>query len=124
MGMGGGGGGPGADPPHPAVGFVPVCSLGLEQEGRLNLGQEVGSLRFFSICGLQEGYEPFAINMKRPITLWFSKSLPQFVPVPPDHPQLEVREGGAWVGWGWSRGSYGGGGGMGESPGVRVPVDG
>ncbi|KAM9587622.1 ryanodine receptor 1 isoform 3-T3 [Morphnus guianensis] len=71
-------------------GFVPVCSLGLEQEGRLNLGQEVGSLRFFSICGLQEGYEPFAINMKRPITLWFSKSLPQFVPVPPDHPQLEV----------------------------------
>ncbi|XP_075345712.1 ryanodine receptor 1-like, partial [Mycteria americana] len=71
-------------------GFVPVCSLGLEQEGRLNLGQEVGSLRFFSICGLQEGYEPFAVNMKRPITLWFSKSLPQFVPVPPDHPQLEV----------------------------------
>ncbi|XP_064296121.1 LOW QUALITY PROTEIN: ryanodine receptor 1-like, partial [Phalacrocorax carbo] len=71
-------------------GFVPVCSLGLEQEGRLNLGQEVGSLRFFSICGLQEGYEPFAINMKRPIALWFSKSLPQFVPVPPDHPQLEV----------------------------------
>ncbi|XP_053908876.1 ryanodine receptor 1 isoform X1 [Cuculus canorus] len=71
-------------------GFVPACSLGLEQEGRLNLGQDVGSLRFFSICGLQEGYEPFAINTKRPITLWFSKSLPQFVPVPPDHPQLEV----------------------------------
>ncbi|PKU27105.1 ryanodine receptor 1- hypothetical protein [Limosa lapponica baueri] len=70
-------------------GFVPVCSLGLEQEGRLNLGQDVGSLRFFSICGLQEGYEPFAINMKRPIALWFTKSLPQFVPVPPDHPQLE-----------------------------------
>lgn len=77
-----------------------MCSLGLEQEGRLNLGQEVGSLRFFSICGLQEGYEPFAINMKRPITLWFSKSLPQFVPVPPDHPQLEVRR--------WGRGSLGG----------------
>ncbi|KAM9591511.1 LOW QUALITY PROTEIN: ryanodine receptor 1-like [Morphnus guianensis] len=69
-----------------------VCSLGLEQEGRLNLGQEVGSLQFFSICGLQEGYEPFAINMKRPITLWFSKSLPQFIPVPPDHPQLEVTQ--------------------------------
>ncbi|XP_063178448.1 ryanodine receptor 1-like, partial [Chroicocephalus ridibundus] len=81
-------------------GFVPVCSLGLEQEGRLNLGQEVASLRFFSICGLQEGYEPFAINMKRPITLWFSKSLPQFVPVPPDHPQLEVGARGKGRGWG------------------------
>uniref|UniRef100_A0A8C3UUD6 Ryanodine receptor 1 n=1 Tax=Catharus ustulatus TaxID=91951 RepID=A0A8C3UUD6_CATUS len=71
-------------------GFVPVCSLGLGQEGHLNLGQDVGTLRYFGICGLQEGYEPFAINMKRPIALWFSHSLPQFVPVPPDHPQLEV----------------------------------
>uniref|UniRef100_A0A8C3Y6B8 B30.2/SPRY domain-containing protein n=1 Tax=Catharus ustulatus TaxID=91951 RepID=A0A8C3Y6B8_CATUS len=74
-------------------GFVPVCSLGLGQEGHLNLGQDVGTLRYFGICGLQEGYEPFAINMKRPIALWFSHSLPQFVPVPPDHPQLEVRAG-------------------------------
>ncbi|XP_071656899.1 ryanodine receptor 1 isoform X4 [Patagioenas fasciata] len=71
-------------------GFVPVCSVGQEQEGRLNLGQDVGSLRFFSICGLQEGFEPFAVNMKRPIALWFTKSLPQFETVPPDHPQLEV----------------------------------
>ncbi|XP_056366826.1 ryanodine receptor 1-like [Oenanthe melanoleuca] len=73
-----------------ADGFVPVCSLGLDQEGHLNLGQDVATLRYFGICGLQEGYEPFAINMKRPIALWFSHSLPQFVPVPPDHPQLEV----------------------------------
>uniref|UniRef100_A0A674G6S9 Ryanodine receptor 1 n=1 Tax=Taeniopygia guttata TaxID=59729 RepID=A0A674G6S9_TAEGU len=73
-----------------ADGFVPVCSLGLGQEGHLNLGQDVGTLRYFGICGLQEGYEPFAINMKRPIALWFSHSLPQFIPVPPDHPQLEV----------------------------------
>ncbi|RMC22959.1 hypothetical protein DUI87_00036 [Hirundo rustica rustica] len=71
-------------------GFVPVCSLGLGQEGHLNLGQDVGTLRYFGICGLQEGYEPFAINMKRPIALWFSHSLPQFVPVPPEHPNLEV----------------------------------
>ncbi|PKK17314.1 ryanodine receptor 1-like [Columba livia] len=71
-------------------GFVPVCSVGQEQEGRLNLGQDVGTLRFFSICGLQEGFEPFAVNMKRPIALWFTKSLPQFETVPPDHPQLEV----------------------------------
>ncbi|XP_056396363.1 ryanodine receptor 1 isoform X2 [Hyla sarda] len=71
-------------------GFIPVCSLGMSQVGRLNLGQDVSSLRFFTICGLQEGFEPFAINMKREITTWFSKSLPQFVPVPPDHGHVEV----------------------------------
>ncbi|TTS33136.1 Ryanodine receptor 2 [Bagarius yarrelli] len=71
-------------------GFIPVCSLGLSQVGRLNLGQNVSSLRYFTICGLQEGFEPFAINMKRDITLWFSKSLPQFIPVPTDHPHVEV----------------------------------
>uniref|UniRef100_W5KMZ7 Ryanodine receptor 1 n=1 Tax=Astyanax mexicanus TaxID=7994 RepID=W5KMZ7_ASTMX len=71
-------------------GFIPVCSLGLSQVGRINLGQNVSSLRYFTICGLQEGFEPFAINMKRDITMWFSKSLPQFVPVPTDHPHFEV----------------------------------
>ncbi|XP_051763722.1 ryanodine receptor 1 [Ctenopharyngodon idella] len=71
-------------------GFIPVCSLGLSQVGRINLGQNVSSLRYFTICGLQEGFEPFAINMKRDITMWFSKSLPQFVPVPTDHPHIEV----------------------------------
>uniref|UniRef100_A0A8D2LE34 Ryanodine receptor 1 n=1 Tax=Varanus komodoensis TaxID=61221 RepID=A0A8D2LE34_VARKO len=71
-------------------GFIPVCSLGLSQVGRLNLGQDVSSLRYFTICGLQEGFEPFAINMKRDITMWFSKSLPQFSPVPVEHPHYEV----------------------------------
>ncbi|KAL4647687.1 ryanodine receptor 1-like isoform X1 [Arapaima gigas] len=71
-------------------GFIPVCSLGLFQVGRINLGQNVSSLRYFAICGLQEGFEPFAINMKRDITMWFSKSLPQFVPVPVDHNHIEV----------------------------------
>ncbi|XP_074927340.1 ryanodine receptor 1-like [Chelonoidis abingdonii] len=70
--------------------FLPVCSLGLGQVGRLNLGQEVSSLRYFPICGLQEGFEPFAINMKRDISMWFSKSLPQFSPIPPEHPHYEV----------------------------------
>ncbi|KAH1181027.1 hypothetical protein KIL84_001961, partial [Mauremys mutica] len=64
--------------------------LGLGQVGRLNLGQEVSSLRYFPICGLQEGFEPFAINMKRDISMWFSKSLPQFSPIPPEHPHYEV----------------------------------
>ena len=67
-----------------------MCSLALDQAGRLNLGQDVGSLRFFTICGLQEGFEPFAINMKRPIALWVSKSLPQFGPIDPQDPELEV----------------------------------
>uniref|UniRef100_A0A674D9Z6 Ryanodine receptor 1 n=1 Tax=Salmo trutta TaxID=8032 RepID=A0A674D9Z6_SALTR len=71
-------------------GFIPVCSLGLSQVGRLNLGQNVSSLRYFTICGLQEGFEPFAINMKRDITMWFSKSLPQFIPVPTEHPHVDV----------------------------------
>ncbi|XP_062407677.1 ryanodine receptor 1b isoform X3 [Sardina pilchardus] len=71
-------------------GFIPVCTLGLSQVGRINLGQNVSSLRYFTICGLQEGFEPFAINMKRDITMWFSKSLPQFVPVPADHNHIEV----------------------------------
>lgn len=73
-------------------GFIPVCSLGLSQVGRINLGQNVSSLRYFTICGLQEGFEPFAINMKRDITMWFSKSLPQFVPVPTDHTHIEVQK--------------------------------
>lgn len=77
-------------PPY-AAGFIPVCSLGLSQAGRLNLGQEVSSLRYFTICGLQEGFEPFAINMKRDIAMWFSKSLPHFSPVPAEHPHYEVR---------------------------------
>ena len=72
-------------------GFIPVCSLGMSQIGRINLGQNVSSLRYFTICGLQEGFEPFAINMKRDITMWFSKSLPQFIPVPMDHSHIEVQ---------------------------------
>lgn len=72
------------------AGFIPVCSLGMSQVGRINLGQNVSSLKYFTICGLQEGFEPFAINMKRDITMWFSKSLPQFISVPPEHPHIEV----------------------------------
>ncbi|CAG00547.1 unnamed protein product, partial [Tetraodon nigroviridis] len=76
--------------PQSAIHVIPVCSLGLSQVGRINLGQNVSSLRYFTICGLQEGFEPFAINMKRDITMWFSKSLPQFINAPTDHPHVEV----------------------------------
>ncbi|CAM5172638.1 unnamed protein product [Eretmochelys imbricata] len=71
-------------------GFLPVCSLGLAQVGRLNLGQEVSSLRYFPICGLQEGFEPFAINMKRDISMWFSKRPAAVLPHPPRAPPLRV----------------------------------
>uniref|UniRef100_A0AAZ1Y3U1 Ryanodine receptor 2 n=1 Tax=Oreochromis aureus TaxID=47969 RepID=A0AAZ1Y3U1_OREAU len=71
-------------------GFIPVCSLGVCQAGRMNFGKDVSTLKYFTICGLQEGYEPFAVNMNRDVTMWVSKRLPQFVPVPPHHQHIEV----------------------------------
>ncbi|XP_053238596.1 ryanodine receptor 2 isoform X17 [Podarcis raffonei] len=71
-------------------GFIPACSLGLSQVGRMNFGKEVSTLKYFTICGLQEGYEPFAVNTNRDITIWLSKRLPQFLPVPPNHEHIEV----------------------------------
>uniref|UniRef100_A0A3B5KSP6 Uncharacterized protein n=1 Tax=Xiphophorus couchianus TaxID=32473 RepID=A0A3B5KSP6_9TELE len=71
-------------------GFIPVCSLGMCQVGRMDFGKDVSTLKYFTICGLQEGYEPFAVNMNRDVTMWLSKRLPQFVPVPPNHQHIEV----------------------------------
>ncbi|XP_074846207.1 ryanodine receptor 2 isoform X10 [Carettochelys insculpta] len=71
-------------------GFIPVCSLGLSQVGRMNFGKDVSTLKYFTLCGLQEGYEPFAVNTNRDITMWLSKRLPQFFPVPPNHEHIEV----------------------------------
>ncbi|KAG5262307.1 hypothetical protein AALO_G00273740 [Alosa alosa] len=71
-------------------GFIPVCSLGVCQIGRMNFGKEVSTLKYFTICGLQEGYEPFAVNMNRDLTMWLSKRLPQFIPVPSNHEHIEV----------------------------------
>uniref|UniRef100_A0A3P9BDB2 Ryanodine receptor 2 n=1 Tax=Maylandia zebra TaxID=106582 RepID=A0A3P9BDB2_9CICH len=71
-------------------GFIPVCSLGVCQAGRMNFGKDVSTLKYFTICGLQEGYEPFAVNMNRDVTMWLSKRLPQFVPVPLHHQHIEV----------------------------------
>ena len=69
-------------------GFIPVCSLGVAQVGRLNFGKDVSTLKYFTICGLQEGYEPFAVNTNRDITMWLSKRLPQFLQVPSNHVHL------------------------------------
>ncbi|KAL5285595.1 hypothetical protein ACFFRR_007348 [Megaselia abdita] len=67
-----------ADVNADGVGFVPACTLGVGQKARLIYGQDVDSLKFFTTCGLQEGYEPFCVNMRRPVTHWYTKDQPQF----------------------------------------------
>ncbi|XP_049611963.1 ryanodine receptor 3 isoform X1 [Syngnathus scovelli] len=71
-------------------GFIPVCSVGMSQIGRMNLGKDASTFKYYTTCGLQEGFEPFAVNMNREITMWFSKRLPTFVNVPQDHKDIEV----------------------------------
>ncbi|XP_072301849.1 ryanodine receptor 3 isoform X1 [Eucyclogobius newberryi] len=71
-------------------GFIPVCCMCQSQIGRMNLGKDASSLKYYTMYGLQEGFEPFAVNMNREITMWFSKRLPTFVNVPPDHMHVEV----------------------------------
>ncbi|AWP16638.1 putative ryanodine receptor 3-like [Scophthalmus maximus] len=71
-------------------GFIPVCSLGLAQVGRMNLGKDASSFKYYTMCGLQEGFEPFSVNMNREVTMWFSKRLPTFVNVPKDHNHIAV----------------------------------
>lgn len=90
-----------ADVHAEGVGFVPALTLGVGQKARLTYGQNVDSLKFFTTCGLQEGYEPFCVyvfillmfflfgnlifnyffnnrNMKRPVTHWYTKDQPIF----------------------------------------------
>ncbi|XP_014010249.2 ryanodine receptor 2 [Salmo salar] len=71
-------------------GFLPVCSLGVNQKARLNLGRDVASLCYFTVCGLLEGYKPFAVNMARDPALWMSWRQPQFIPVQTDHDSIQV----------------------------------
>ncbi|KAK7904971.1 hypothetical protein WMY93_017578 [Mugilogobius chulae] len=71
-------------------GFIPVCSLGLSQVGRMNLGKNASTFKYYTMCGLQEGFEPFAVNMNREVTMWFSKRLPTFFNVPKDHHHIAV----------------------------------
>uniref|UniRef100_A0A669DCL0 Ryanodine receptor 3 n=1 Tax=Oreochromis niloticus TaxID=8128 RepID=A0A669DCL0_ORENI len=71
-------------------GFIPVCSLSMSQIGRMNLGKDASTFKYYTMCGLQEGFEPFAVNMNREVTMWFSKRLPTFFNVPEEHPDIEV----------------------------------
>lgn len=43
------------------VGYVPGFTMGFNQQGKVNFGQDVNSLKYFTCCGLQEGYEPFCV---------------------------------------------------------------
>ncbi|KAJ8982741.1 hypothetical protein NQ317_014039 [Molorchus minor] len=58
--------------------FVPAFTLGVGQKARLCFGQDVNSLKYFTMCGLQEGYEPFCVNMNRAVTYWYTKDQPIF----------------------------------------------
>ncbi|KAL2083644.1 hypothetical protein ACEWY4_021417 [Coilia grayii] len=71
-------------------GFIPVCSVGVNQVGRLNFGQQDDILHYFSVCGRQEGYRPFAHNMSRDVALWMSWKQPHFISVPQDHNHIQV----------------------------------
>lgn len=57
----------------------------------MNLGKDASTFKYYTTCGLQEGFEPFAVNMNREVTMWFSKRLPTFVNVPKDHNHIAVR---------------------------------
>ncbi|XP_064847730.1 ryanodine receptor 3-like [Oncorhynchus masou masou] len=71
-------------------GFIPVCCLAQSEIGRMNLGKDASSFKYYTTCGLQEGFEPFAVNMNREVTMWFSKRMPTFVNIPKDHNHIEV----------------------------------
>ncbi|KAK9409673.1 ryanodine receptor 3-like [Crotalus adamanteus] len=60
------------------------------QIGRMNFGRDASTFKYYTMCGLQEGFEPFAVNMNREVAMWFSKRLPTFVNVPKGHPHIEI----------------------------------
>ncbi|XP_055878934.1 ryanodine receptor 2-like isoform X5 [Biomphalaria glabrata] len=60
------------------IGYVPAFTLSAHQQGKMNFGQDINGLKFFTNCGLQEGYEPFCVNMMRSLTLWYGKNEPIF----------------------------------------------
>lgn len=70
--------------------YVPAFSLYSGQKIRVNFGQDVNSLKYFTNCGLQEGYEPFAVNMTKAITFWYSNEVPNFEPIDESHESLEI----------------------------------
>ncbi|XP_053408017.1 ryanodine receptor-like isoform X6 [Mercenaria mercenaria] len=72
------------------VAYVPAITVGAFQLVKFNFGQDVNTLKYFTCCGLQEGYEPFCVNMTRHMTLWYTKDQPQFQTVTPSHSSVSV----------------------------------
>uniref|UniRef100_A0A0R3WJP3 B30.2/SPRY domain-containing protein n=1 Tax=Hydatigena taeniaeformis TaxID=6205 RepID=A0A0R3WJP3_HYDTA len=78
-------------------GFVPAFTLGSGQQVRINFGNVVQTLKYFTICGLQEGYSPFAVNMSYPVPMWYSKvDASLFRDLKPNHSRLETKVSGAY----------------------------
>uniref|UniRef100_A0A3P9I4J1 Ryanodine receptor 2b (cardiac) n=1 Tax=Oryzias latipes TaxID=8090 RepID=A0A3P9I4J1_ORYLA len=71
-------------------GFLPIVSVGVNQVGKLNLGHQVDSLKYFKACGLQEGYKPFAFNMARDPPLWMSWKQPMFTSIHDSDQNIQV----------------------------------
>uniref|UniRef100_A0A914H250 Ryanodine receptor n=1 Tax=Globodera rostochiensis TaxID=31243 RepID=A0A914H250_GLORO len=63
---------------QPIEGYVPAMTLAAGQRDKFNFGQDSNSLKFFTTCGLQEGYEPFCVNMYRSMPFWYAKRLSRF----------------------------------------------
>ena len=42
-------------------GYIPAMSLSSHEQAKVNFGQDVNTLKYFTVCGLQEGYEPFCV---------------------------------------------------------------
>uniref|UniRef100_A0A0N5AR96 Ryanodine receptor n=1 Tax=Syphacia muris TaxID=451379 RepID=A0A0N5AR96_9BILA len=70
-------------------GFVPAMTLSQGQRAKLNFGQDSNTLKYFTTCGLQEGYEPFCVNMYRQMPMWFGKHISLFDDISP-YSSLEV----------------------------------
>ncbi|VUZ49839.1 unnamed protein product, partial [Hymenolepis diminuta] len=84
-------------PQEIAKGFVPAFTLGSGQQVRINYGNAVQTLKYFTICGLQEGYSPFAVNMSHPVPMWYSKvDASLFKDLKPNHSRLETKVSGAY----------------------------
>ncbi|XP_055934795.1 ryanodine receptor-like isoform X1 [Argiope bruennichi] len=62
-------------------GFVPAFTFGIGQRAKLVFGQDVNRLKYFTVCGLQEGYEPFCVNMNRNMTFYYNKDESIFINV-------------------------------------------
>lgn len=70
--------------------YVPALTLASGQKVRLIFGQDVNSLKCFTTCGLQEGFQPFCVNMNKNMTFWYNKDEPLFINIDESSAPLDV----------------------------------